>query len=66
MNTSVLKSLGFWVAAAAALLGVLVSQHVVLDGSLAATVVGWIMTLLGSAGAGHQVATVKAAGELPA
>ncbi len=54
MNLSVLKTLGFWIATAVALLGVLVSQHVVVDDSLAATIVGWLMTLLGSASAGHQ------------
>lgn len=60
MNTSILKSLGFWVATAIALLGVLVSQHVIVDGSTISTVVGWVMTLLGSAGAGHQAALAPA------
>lgn len=61
MNLSILKSVGFWVAAAAAICGVLVSQHVVVDGSLASDIIGWALTLLGAGGAGHKVATANAA-----
>ena len=57
MNVAILKSLKFWIAVVIAVLGVLVSQGVVLDGSLAEQVIGWIAQILGTAGAGHAVAT---------
>ena len=56
MNTSVLKSLGFWVALVSAALGVVLSQHVVTEGSMIANVIGWLLTFGGSIGAGHQLA----------
>lgn len=62
INTAVLKSGKFWVAILAAVAGVLISQHVVLEGSTISDVIGWALTLLGAGGAGHQVA---APAELP-
>lgn len=58
LNTAVFKSIGFWIAVATAILGILLSQHVVAAGSTAAAIVGWLLTLLGSGGAGHQIASV--------
>lgn len=62
INTAALKSIGFWVAVATAILGVLLSQHVVTDGSALQDIIGWALTMLGAGGAGHQVA---APAELP-
>ena len=59
MNTTVLKTFGFWAALAVSICGVLLSQHVVMDGSTLAAVLGWILTFGGSAGAGHQIATTS-------
>jgi hypothetical protein len=56
MNTTVLKTPTFWAATAAALLGVLLSQHVLVDGSTLAAAAGWVLTFIGAGGAGHQVA----------
>lgn len=60
MNTSVLKTLGFWVALITSMLGVVLSQHVVLEGSTLSAIIGWLMTFGGAIGTGHQVAAVKA------
>lgn len=59
MNSTVLKTFGFWAALVASVCGVLLSQHVFMDGSTLAAIIGWIMTIGGAAGAGHQVATAK-------
>ena len=59
MNTAVFKTLGFWVALVTSSLGVLLSQHVVMDGSTLAAVIGWIMTFGGSVGAGHQLSVAS-------
>lgn len=56
MATTALKTFGFWIAVASAIAGVLLSQHVIVEGSTLAEIVGWFMTLGGSARAGHQVA----------
>ena len=52
MNLSLLKSLKFWIAVVLAILGVLVGHGVIIEGSTAAQVVGWIVSLLGGAGMG--------------
>ena len=57
MDIIVFKSPAFWAASISAFLGVLLSQHVVVDGSAWATAVGWILTFIGAGGAGHQVAS---------
>jgi hypothetical protein len=57
MNLSLLKSYKLWIATAVAIIGVLVSQGVIVDGSTASQVIGWIVALLGGATAGHAVAT---------
>lgn len=59
MNTTVLKTLGFWVALISAMLGVVLSQHVVTEGSTIADIIGWLLTFGGSVGAGHQIGTNK-------
>jgi hypothetical protein len=59
MNLTVLKTPAFWAAAATALIGVTLSQHVFLEGSTVAGVLGWVMTFIGSGAAGHQVASAK-------
>lgn len=65
LNLAVLKSIGFWVTVVTAILGVLVSQHVVTEGSTLSDIFGWVLTLLGSAGAGHQVASAPKAEDAP-
>lgn len=59
MDLTVLRTPAFWAAAIAALLGVLLSQHVIVGESTLASIVGWILTFMGAGGAGHQVASVK-------
>ncbi|HEU5118659.1 MAG TPA: hypothetical protein VFT74_18825 [Isosphaeraceae bacterium] len=61
LNTAILKTVGFWVAVITAILGVLLSQHVVLDGSTAAAVIGWLMTFGGAGATGHQIASAPKA-----
>jgi len=58
VNTAVFKTPGFWVALVASLIGIVLSQHVVAEGSTVAAALGWVMTLLGAGAAGHQVASV--------
>lgn len=55
MNTSVLKSFGFWISVLTAIAGLLVSQGVILSGSTVDMIVGWVVTLIGTLG-GHHVA----------
>lgn len=64
LNTAVLKSVGFWIAVLGAVLGVALSQHLIVDGSTAGDIVGWLLTVIGAGGAGHQVAGAPKA-ELP-
>ena len=59
MNTTVLKTLGFWVALISAAFGVVLSQHVVTEGSTIADIIGWLLTFGGSVGVGHQAASAK-------
>ncbi len=59
MNTTILKSPSLWVSVAAAVLGVLLSQHVIADGSVLGVIAGWLLTFAGPAVAGHTVATSK-------
>lgn len=56
-NLSVLKTVGFWVAVVTGIVGILLSQHVIADGSTVAQVLGWLLTLLGAGGTGHQIAS---------
>lgn len=56
VNTSALKSIAFWASVIVAILGILVSNGVVVEGTTAAEIVGWVIALLGGAGAGAQVA----------
>ncbi len=64
MNTEILKKVSFWVALVVALAGIAVSQGLVVEGSTPATVIGWIMAMIGSFGGGKVVATTPPA-ELP-
>lgn len=57
MNLTILKSIKFWVAFVVAVVGLLVSQGVVVDGSTVSNIIGWAMTLLGVGTTGHAVAT---------
>lgn len=59
MNTDALKSYKLWIAVAAAIAGVLLSQGVLVDGSMIAQVVGWLLTFIGS-GAGGAVVSKPA------
>lgn len=59
MNTTILKTLGFWVALISAALGVVLSQHVVTEGSTIADIIGWLLTFGGSVGVGHQAGVAK-------
>jgi hypothetical protein len=65
MNTLVLKKASFWVAVLLSLAGLAVSQGLVVDGSTASEIVGWIMTIVGSFGGGKVAAQTPPA-ELPA
>ncbi len=60
MNLTLLKSLKFWIAVLVAIVGVGLTQGVVVEGSTPAVIIGWIMTLLGGAGTGHAAATNSA------
>jgi hypothetical protein len=55
MNKEPLKTFGFWGAIIVAVLGVLLSQGVVVEGSTVFTIVGWLMSLIGSIGAGFKL-----------
>lgn len=55
MNKEPLKSFGFWGAIIVAILGVLISQGVVVEGSTVFTIIGWLMSLIGSLGAGLKL-----------
>jgi hypothetical protein len=56
INVNVLKSAGFWVTVIGAILGLLVSQGVVLSGTTLDQVIGYVVTLLGAYG-GHSMVT---------
>lgn len=58
LNKNVLKTFGFWAAVLSAVLGVTVSQHLIVDGSTLSDAVGWLLTLLGSGSAGYQAKLV--------
>ena len=58
MNTSPFKTIRFWATAGVAIFGVLVSQGVVIEGSMFSTIVGWAVALLSSIGTGHQLGTI--------
>ena len=55
MNTAVFKSLAFWLSAVPVLIGLLVTQGVVLSGSTLDHVLGTLLAIIGVVG-GHQVA----------
>ena len=46
IDTSALKSAKFWLALVAAIVGLLLANGVIVSGSLAAQIVGWITALL--------------------
>lgn len=50
-----LKSPKLYITLAVAILGVLLTQGVIVGGSTAAQVVGWIVAFLGTLGTGHTV-----------
>jgi hypothetical protein len=56
MNLSVLKTLGFWVAAIPVVAGLLIAQGVVLDGSTVDQIIGWVLALGGVLG-GQKLVT---------
>lgn len=59
IETSALKSWKTWAAVVVALIGVLTASGVILDGSTAAHVVGYVLTLLAAiSGHGAPAATV--------
>lgn len=64
MDYTKLKNYRLWIAVIGALLGVALSQGVLIEGSTAAQVVGWILSVLGIGGAGAVVAAPKTA-DLP-
>lgn len=59
IDISVLKTKGFWVSLVVSVLGVVLSQHLVLEGSTLAAVIGWLLTFGGSMATGHQVAVFR-------
>jgi len=59
MNLALLKSYKIWIAFAVAIIGVLVANGVVVEGSTASTIVGWVMGLLGLGGAAVTTETNK-------
>jgi hypothetical protein len=54
MNLEAFKSYRLYLAIAVALGGILLTQGVLVEGSTAAQVLGWLLTLLGSGTAGAQ------------
>lgn len=56
MNWAVIRSFGFITSFISAVTGLLVTQGVVLSGSTADHVIGWIITILGAVG-GHHLAS---------
>ena len=60
MNLSVLKTPGAWISILSALLGLLVTNGVVLSGSTVDTVVGWVLALGGTL-TGHVIASAAPA-----
>ncbi len=61
MDLSLLKSPGVWISMITAILGLLVSQGVILSGSTLSMVVGWVVALLGSIGGHHVAASATSA-----
>lgn len=59
MNTQILKSTGFWVTVVTTVVGLLVTQGVVLSGSSLDSVLGWVMSLAGVVGGHHIAATAQ-------
>lgn len=59
MNLSVLKSPGTWVTLLSAVLGLLVSNGVILSGSTTDTVIGYVLALAGAL-TGHMIALPSA------
>lgn len=56
MNLSVLKTLGFWVAAIPVIAGLMISSGLVLDGSTVDQIIGWVLALGGVIG-GQKLVT---------
>jgi hypothetical protein len=61
LNTGLLKSPTLWVTVVAAILGILLSQGVIVSGSTLAQIAGWVLTLLGSGATGHTIASLNSA-----
>lgn len=57
MNLSLLKSPKLWIAVVVAIVGVLMANGMIVEGSTPAEIVGWVLSILGGAGAGHTAAT---------
>lgn len=55
MNLSVLKTTAFWLTAIPVIAGLMLSSNLVLSGSSADHLIGWILSLAGVLG-GHQIA----------
>jgi len=55
MNTSIFKTLAFWLSAIPVLIGLLMAQGAVLSGSTVDHILGTVMAILGVIG-GHNVA----------
>lgn len=66
MNTEVLKKPAFWIAIAVACSGVALSQGLVMEGSMPAQIIGWVMTVMGSFFGGKTTAELPAPTEPPA
>jgi hypothetical protein len=60
MNLTILKSPGLWIGLITAVVGLLVSQGVILSGSSVDMVIGYVVAILGAIG-GHHVAALPAA-----
>lgn len=63
MNLSVIRNYRFWIAVVAAVLGVSLSQGIIVEGSTLYSVVGWVLTVIGTGFGGAQLAGPKAVEE---
>lgn len=59
LNTSALKSWKLWLAVLTVVLGQLMTNGVVMSGSQAAVIVGWVLSII-AAVSGHGVPTLPA------
>lgn len=63
LNTLPLKSIGFWIAILVGIVGVLLGQGVIVEGSTLSEILGTILTIFGGGAAGHTIATNPAASD---